>query len=220
MTTATLQRKTLSPDLSVNDGEREIVAVMTTNAVDRENEVLLPEGMDTKEFMRNPIVFANHQYGVRDVVGRVTSMTRQKDRWLVKIHMLPKPPGHADEWLADTVLHLAKYGVMGVSVGFMSMQARNPTKKDKELFGEDVAYVHAKWKLVELSIAPLPANPDALIMAVSKGCQEVCVKQFYPEYEPARKRITIRVPRYKAPAPPDLSMVRIEVRRLRGAVWA
>lgn len=178
--TTTMNRKSLNSEMTVADGSREMIVKITSSAIDRDGEVLLPDGMIYREFMSNPIVFANHEYGVSDVVGKVVSMTRAKDGWLAKVLMLPRPAEHVGTWMPDTILHMARFGIMGVSVGFQAIETRKPSKKDVEQFGEEVNRVVSKWNLMELSIAPLPCNQDALIMAVSKGMQPAEAKQFWP----------------------------------------
>lgn len=180
-----MNTKSLSADMTPNEGAREMLVKITSSAIDRDGEVLLPAGMDAKEFRKNPIVFANHEYGVRDVVGKVIELMPKPDHWLAKVFMLPRPPDHDGEWMPDTILHMAKFGIMGVSVGFQPMESRNPTDKDRKAFGEDVGKVYSKWKLLELSIAPLPANQDALILAVSKGLKRETAHKFWPKVMPA-----------------------------------
>lgn len=170
MTTAQLQQKSFSVDMTCEPGERCFVAKITSDAVDRDREVLLPDGMDATDFEKNPVVFLGHDYSQLPV-GKVVSLKRNGDHWLAKVQMADRPDDHDGEWIPDTIFSLVKQGVIrGVSVGFqVTASPRVPTKADKEKFGEDVNAVIPRWKLMELSIAPLPCNQDALIEAVSKG---------------------------------------------------
>lgn len=173
MTTATLIHKALSAEMSVTEGERAFIAKITSNAVDRDREVLMPEGLIKTEFEQNPVLFYGHDY-IRDPkslpIGQVVSLKRFPDYWLAKSVMAERPDNHVGEWFPDTVFSLIQQGVIrGVSVGFEPVDSRAPTKKDKEMFGEDVQKVYRRWKLLELSVAPLMANQEALIQAVSKG---------------------------------------------------
>jgi hypothetical protein len=61
--------------------------------------------------------------------------------------------------------------VKGISVGFVPTCRRRPqgVAKDVEDYGDDVRKVFSKWKLLEVSVAPLPANATALVSAVRKG---------------------------------------------------
>lgn len=225
MPTMTLISKDFPADMTLEEGSREMVVKITSDALDRENEVLLPDGMDAKEFMRNPIVFATHDYGVKDVVGKVISLRRAKDYWLAKVFMLPRPDGHEGEWLPDTILHIAKFGIMGVSVGFSPLEDRQPTAKDVQTFGQAIQRVYSKWKLIELSIAPLPANQEALIMAVSKGLRRESALKFWPKADiPERPKYSLsaaikRVWRGRAMSETAASAAAMEIARLRGRVY-
>ena len=110
--------------------------------------------------------------------------------------MAERPDDHpeAAEWFPDTVHSLIKQGVIrGVSVGFEPIEGRNASKKDKATFGGQVKYVFSKWKLLEFSVAPLQANEDALITAVSKSLitPDRCRELFDLDIkdEPTRKKV-------------------------------
>jgi hypothetical protein len=71
--------------------------------------------------------------------------------------------------------------------------ARAATKADRAKFGGRIKRVFNRWKLLEVSIAPLPANQDALIEAVEKGLvTNVQVKKYLhadlPDPEPKKKK--------------------------------
>lgn len=166
-----MQYKQLTGDMSVSAGDRAFTATITTNAVDRDREVLLPEGMDATDFEKNPVIFWAHDY-FSPPLGKATALKRHKDRWTARGVMASRPDTHpeAAEWFPDTVLSLMAEGIIkGVSVGFDPTSSRKATPEDKATFGEPAENVVARWKLLEFSIAPIPANQDALIEAVGKG---------------------------------------------------
>ncbi len=161
-------RKRLAATLSVAAGERAVVARISTASIDRDGEVLLPQGCDASEFLRSPTVFYNHDYDLP--IGRCAGLTRHADCLEAKTIFATRPDGHEGVWLPDVVLSLLQQGVInGFSVGFHPLEGRRPTARDRALFGPGVRYVHSKWKLLEYSVAPLPANQDALALAVSKA---------------------------------------------------
>ncbi len=163
--------KGFSADISIEDGERAIVATMTTNTVDRDGEVLQPQGMNSTNFEKNPVVMLQHSYGSLPV-GKVTSIKRGQGKWTAKIIPAERPETHPSnlEWMPDTVYSLFKQGVMcAVSVGLIPQETRAPTPKDIESFGENVRRVVGKWDLLELSLCAIPCNPDAVATAVGKG---------------------------------------------------
>ena len=54
-------RKGIVPsDMEFNKKERSVIATISTLAVDRDGEVVLPEGMDNTHFKLNPVVTFGH----------------------------------------------------------------------------------------------------------------------------------------------------------------
>lgn len=166
-----------------SDSGRSFTATITTNAIDRDGEVLLPEGMRSKDFESNPVVFWNHNYDMP--IGKATDLQKHRDAWSATAELAKRPEGHEGEWFPDTVHALMQQGIIrGVSVGFQPIESRNPSKKDKELFGEGVTNVYSKWNLLEFSVAPLQANQEALVTAVSKGLVTTAqAKAVFPDVE-------------------------------------
>ncbi len=165
-----MEHKQFGADIQVAEGKRSFTATITRAVIDRDKEVLLSEGMDATDFEKTGTIFWNHDYS--NPVGKATSLKQHKDRWMATATMVERPKDHpeAAEWFPDTLLHLMKEGIVrGVSVGFMPIESRRPSSKDKELFGDSVERIISKWKMNEFSITPMPANQDALITAVSKG---------------------------------------------------
>jgi phage head maturation protease len=98
----------------------------------------------------------------------VSKLAREGSAWVAKGILASRPAGHVGEWFPDTVLALIRQGVLrGVSVGFIERESRPPTRKDVEMFGDEVHRVVSKWDLLEFSVVSIPNNPDALIGEVS-----------------------------------------------------
>lgn len=161
-------RKRFVAELGVKTQDRSVVASISSISVDRDGDVLIPQGCDASDFLKSPTVFFNHDYNLP--VGKCTAIKRS-DKYLEATTIFAKrPENHHGDWLPDTLLSLFQQGVIhGFSVGFTPIEGRKPTVKDKQLFGNNVSHVYSKWKLMEYSVAPLPANQDALALAVSKG---------------------------------------------------
>jgi hypothetical protein len=163
-------RKQLLPEvLDVKDGDRSVVASITTKVVDRDGDVMLPSGADLTHFEKSPAVFFNHNYQLPPV-GRCVGFKRTDDDIQAKTVFARRPDGHEGEWLPDTLFSLFQQGVIkGFSVGFEPREGRAPTVTDLSRWGDECRYVHTKWRMLEYSVAPLPANQEALASAVSKG---------------------------------------------------
>lgn len=148
----------------------EVDCVITTESIDRDGEVLISQGCDSTEFDKNPVVFYNHDYAMP--IGKVIGMRRGSGKIDATIEFAERPEGYQGDFFPDFVKALVGQGIVkGISVGFMPKAGgtRKPTAKDKQTFGDDVKQVFSQWKLLEVSVAPLPANGTALISAVKKG---------------------------------------------------
>lgn len=163
--------KAFSADVSVGEGDRSVTAKISTAAVDRDGEVLVPMGCNTKDFEKNPVVFLNHNYFDLPV-GKCVAIKRTDEAIVAKTVFAERPADYpADkEWVPDTLLSLFKQGVVkGFSVGFTPIEVRPATEKDAAKYGKGVNRVFGKWNMLEYSVAPLPANQEAVATAVSKG---------------------------------------------------
>jgi hypothetical protein len=174
-----MKHKAFSSDITVIEGERAVSAVISTTAVDRDCEVLLAAGANWKDFSANPVCFWDHAYCQYDAemseklpIGQCVAIKRDSDSISFKMTFAERPAAHpaGEEWLPDTLLSLYQQGVMrAFSVGFIPIEIRNATDKDLITFGADCRRVISKWKLLEVSAVALPANQEAVALAVSKG---------------------------------------------------
>lgn len=153
--------------------ERWVMARISTTAVDRDGDVMMPQGVDLTDFHKNPVVLFIHDGG-KLPIGKAVGIRRRSDDVVAKVIFAKRPPELPAEveWVPDTVHHMFKEGVLrAFSVGFEIPPggARPADKRDAVKFGDTVRRVITRWKLVEFSVVPIPANQDALVLAVSKG---------------------------------------------------
>lgn len=221
-----MNSKHLSASIRKSAKPRTFVATITTDSVDRDGEVVIPAGMNSKEYERNPVLLYEHD--ALKPIGKMLTMKRGDRSIEAEFALAPRPEGHAGDWLPDTVAALMDFGALNtMSIGFMGTEARPASKADTERFGNGVRRVYGKWKLLEVSVVSLPANQDAIITAVRKGLVSAsAVKRFgvtVPD-EPApvavaRKwRVAVSIP---AVAADDRArIVRDEIARARGRIYA
>jgi len=163
--------KIFDTKLRADPGERSVVARISTTAVDRDGDVMLPSGVDMTDFEKNPVVLFGHDAG-RIPIGRADGMRRSRNTLEAKVKFAARPESlpEGQEWVPDTVFDLFQQGVLrAFSVGFTIDNAREADQKDIEMFGDGVTRVITNWKLLEFSVVPIPANQDALVTAISKG---------------------------------------------------
>jgi HK97 family phage prohead protease len=149
----------------VNVGKREVVAVISTDAIDRDGEVVSPKGMKKKHFAGNPVVMVNHDYQTPPV-GKALWVKADGNRILAKYTITDKTQ------LGRDVFALIQDGILSAhSIGFISNYSSKPTTKEvnerPDLKGAKL--IHRDWNLLEFSVVGIPANPEALTLAVSKG---------------------------------------------------
>ena len=163
-----MNRKDFKAEGSIVGGK--FKAVISTDSVDRDGEVMVPAGMNAKDYERNPVLLWNHDPS--QPIGRSISLKREDSSIVAEFEFAPRPADYVGDWFPDYVRGLVAAGVVkAVSIGFMPLDggARVATKGDVERYGPDVRKVFSKWKLLEVSAVSVPANQDALIYAVSKG---------------------------------------------------
>jgi len=152
---------------------RSVTGRISTTAVDRDGDVLLPSGIDARDFKQNPVVLFGHDAG-RLPIGRAVNLMTTPNEVLASVEFAARPAEHPDaaEWVPDTIHSLFKQGVLNAfSVGFTVPKngVRESTKEDRNRFGKSCERVVTRWKLLEFSVVPIPANQTALATAVSKG---------------------------------------------------
>lgn len=142
---------------SVDEKEGTLTALVSTASVDRMDEVLEPAGADLKNYRKNPIVLWAHDYSMPPI-GKAVWVKKTKEGILSKVKF-------ATTEFAKEIFELYKEGFMNAfSVGFIP---KDSVKGDTEK-GEPWR-TYTKWEMLEYSAVPVPANPEALSLAIQKG---------------------------------------------------
>lgn len=152
-----LQKKVFISDIkSIDEKEMTLTAAISSNTIDRMGEVLDPKGVDLKNYQKNPVVLWAHDYS-QPPIGKAMWVRRDGETIISKVKF-------ADTVFAREIFGLYKDGYMkSFSVGFIPKDgvAGDGTKGPR--------YTFTKWELLEYSAVPVPANPDAIALMVSKG---------------------------------------------------
>ena len=148
---------------SIDEDKRQASYIISTDDVDRMNEVV-EQSWDLKNYESNPIVLFGHDPSKPDnVLGKALSITTEKDGDRTLTTALVQFAEAGTSRGVDTVWSLVKQGILKtVSVGFIPHSYRN-TDSDSE------PTVLADNELLEFSIVPIPANPQAVALAYSDG---------------------------------------------------
>jgi hypothetical protein len=159
------------------DGERCDISWITTQSVDREQEIVIARGMDDSQFAGNPLVTLNHCY-VEPPVGRSVWRKYGKEGAITgikaKTYYPARPQGWTDEcWPPDSAFALIKSGLMnGKSIGFIRLKSHQPSSHEiaaRPNLLANVSRIIDEWLLLEYACTFLPTNQDSLVQAVSKS---------------------------------------------------
>ena len=160
------------------EGEWADVSTINDATLDRESEVVDPKGCDLTHFNKNSTVTLNHDYeGLpvgRAAWTRFCPNKRKPTCIKMKTLYAPRPKDYPEEamWKPEEVWGLIRQGFLnGKSVGFIRLDAREPTKKEIDDRPElaTCRRIISKWSLLEVAVCSIPCNPSALIDATAKG---------------------------------------------------
>jgi len=162
---AELIRKVLDCEIK-KLGDRSYEFTASTSTQDRDGEVIDASGWDLKNFKKNPVVMYAHDY-------RSLPIARAPKVWLTdgKLKNTVEFPPKGTYEFADIVERLVDTGYLKTeSVGFIP-------KKWEDGDGEKAPKrTYTKQELLEISLVPVPSNPDALRNAVEEGV--ITTKEF------------------------------------------
>jgi HK97 family phage prohead protease len=159
-------RKVLTTQVKeVSENILEFIGSMESTR-DRDNEVIKSEGWELANYKKNPIVLWAHKYDELPV-GKALSVNISKGKLVFQVKF-----ADAETYpFADTIYKLCKGGFLNAtSVGFIPKEWEVGKKEG------DPSRTYLKQELLELSIVPVPSNPDALRNAYDTGL--ITVKEF------------------------------------------
>ena len=142
----------------IDEDSKEIEAVVSTEDIDRYGDIIIQDGWDFSDFEKNPVIFADHRYSVEKIVGKAVDWRVENQKLYMTIKF------NTDFQLGADVFSMFKNGFLNAfSVGFVPIEAGYEQKEGKDIF------VIRKAKLLEVSAVGIPANPNALQLAMRKG---------------------------------------------------
>jgi hypothetical protein len=182
-------------DITIEAGERAAIRYVSTPRLDRDGEILLPDGAVLDTFRDAPVVLYAHDY---------SGLPIGRDAWIkvTKKGLLAKTI-YANHQLAQDVYDCVKDGFLtSSSVGFIPVESvgmgdkdfQSITKRVSEEYGvpfDEVTKarrIYTKWVLLEHSDVPVPSNAQSLNVIVGKDISARLKKDMgvvEPEAEPA-----------------------------------
>jgi len=177
---AAVRFATVAEPVAVADNARAFTFVFSDESVDRYGDVIQARGWQLDNFNANPIALFGHDAGsVENVIGAAKNVRVAGDKLVGDIEFMPGDVNPN----ADAVFQMVKGGwLKTVSVGFAPLEWK--AAKDKSRPG-GVDFV--RQELLEISIVPIPANPNALIQAKAAGVDLARLGLKVEEADPAAR---------------------------------
>jgi HK97 family phage prohead protease len=142
----------------------------STEALDSHGTIIRAAGWQLDRFAKNPVLLWAHSASSRgagvqpeDVLGTVGSTEVKGNRLITDLHFSPKGLNPK----ADLVFEQMRVGIIkGVSVGFMPRKYHF----EKAAGSDEDTMIIDEQELVELSVVPIPSNPETLAKELRSLC--------------------------------------------------
>lgn len=145
--------------------DRVLTFTIQTERIALDNGVLLADGIDAEDYMRNPVVLANHKQWSLPI-GSTTRLARLEGEngWEADVKFLP---AGTNEEADKTYAVYRALGHGAASVGFNVLErSAPPTEDEQKKYGVGPGHwVGKRWKLIEWSIVTIGADPGAVMHA-------------------------------------------------------
>ena len=160
---------------SADQGNRIIRFIGSDESIDRDGDTIAANGWMLDNYLKNPVVLYGHDYydlPIGKAIAVFVDQTRKElvfDIYFPTIEELTTNPATPSEHAlkVDAIYNMAKAGILNtVSVGFKGI--------DYEATATGRAY--KQQELMEISIVPVPANPNALAVLRASGAADSIIK--------------------------------------------
>lgn len=178
--------------VDIDKDTRSVGGVISTESVDRDQEVVLARGLNFDKYRKNPIVLFMHDpFSPIGKCDRGPSY-RRKDG----VQQVLATTKFGETALAQEVFSLVESDILrGISIGMnpstIERSPPSPGELRKKTAWAEARMVIRSAELVEYSFVSVPANADALTTAVSKGL----IRETEPWLEPFIRVVTNAAPR-------------------------
>jgi phage head maturation protease len=152
----------------IMDPERVVRFVASDDSIDRYNEVVVPRGVNFCDFAKNSPLMVFHDYKMWPI-GKCVAGEVRGNQLLLDAEF---DPGDEDPDAEKVFRKIKRRTVKTGSIGFIPTKFITPgdEKKSKDasdLFKQypNASRIYTDWELMEFSVVPIPANPNALAAA-------------------------------------------------------
>lgn len=139
--------------------------VMSTEAPDRDKDIIIQSGMNLTEFLKNPQALMFHNswsfpIGSWEDVQTITAGRPKRTEGTLKF-----VPAGKDAQADLAAFHVENGSLRAVSIGFIPKAVR---RREEDPVGGWPGYEILESELVECSLVPIPANPGALVKGAGR----------------------------------------------------
>lgn len=157
---ATVLRVSVGEPKAYEDGSRKVRFCFSDGSIDRMGDTIQADGWETDNFLQNPVALFAHDSS-QPPIGRAGNLAVEDGRLMGDIEFMPPEISG----FADSIYRMVLAGYLrAVSVGFVPIEYTFVEDKDRP-WGIDFK----RQELLEISVVPVPANPNALVDAQGKG---------------------------------------------------
>lgn len=140
----------------INESNRNVRVIATTDDVDLADEVVMPGGADPGSyFYTNKAVFLDHYYSTDRMVGKMRNVSPMMvggvhKGWTVDIQILSTP-------LALDVWTIIREAGIASSIGYIPLDQGDPTPEEKAARPNAESMIR-RWNWLEQSLTAFPCN--------------------------------------------------------------
>lgn len=137
---------------------------ISTETKDRHGDVVRSKGIQLKNFRKNPVVLFSHD-ARQPPIGKSPKMEKGDGTLDADVDFFEREVFE----FADTIFRIVEVGgLKAASIGFMPIDF-DLLKEDEDTGDRFPGIDFKKIDLLEFSIVPIPANPEAVALALSDG---------------------------------------------------
>jgi hypothetical protein len=182
--------------------------ILSSSWTNLQGQAVNPMGMDLSIINHTKMLCWNHNPNAP--IGKVVEIKMDNDYSYVNFELLdsdnsPCADVPSPNFLRKCIENGLKFGI---SPGYYAIEQRNPTNKDKELFGKNVNVVISKSLPTEISLCIQPANLSAYMNAMNNGFNKTEVINIETIKNSINEEAEVR------------ELVRREILRKRGKIYA
>lgn len=162
----------------VYEDRYEADVTISTSAIDRDREVVRPEGMKIMRPKRTPLVASHHYGDLRKHIGEMLRAKPEGEEIPARVRYF----GGLGNEEADWGWTLVKLGVAAYSIGFRPIKFEDADLDDEKVLeqvraGKKPLRTFTEWELVELSHVIVPSQREAVQREVSEAVTKGVIDQ-------------------------------------------